>query len=76
MMQHRYPFCVIHITVPAESVDVNVHPTKMEVRFSNQNSIYKMIAENIADFLSQQEMIPDATLGADKRTGKKKRQTR
>ncbi len=73
MMQHRYPFCVIHITVPAESVDVNVHPTKMEVRFSNQNSIYKMIAENIADFLSQQEMIPDATLGADKRTGKKEK---
>lgn len=68
LMQHRYPFCVIHITVPTESVDVNVHPTKMEVRFSNQNSVYRLIAENITDFLSQQEMIPDATLGADKKT--------
>lgn len=67
LMQHRYPFCVIHITVPTESVDVNVHPTKMEVRFSNQNSVYRLIAENITDFLSQQEMIPDATLGADKK---------
>lgn len=73
LMQHRYPFCVIHITVPTESVDVNVHPTKMEVRFSNQNSVYRMIAENITDFLSQQEMIPDATLGPDKKTGKKEK---
>ncbi len=71
LMQHRYPFCVLHITVPPESVDVNVHPTKMEVRFSNQNSIYKLISENISDFLSQQEMIPDATLGKEKKDSKK-----
>lgn len=71
MMQHRYPFCVVHITVPPESVDVNVHPTKMEVRFSNQNSIYKLIADNISEFLSQQEMIPQATLGPDKKSKKK-----
>ncbi|MDE5700607.1 MAG: DNA mismatch repair endonuclease MutL [Lachnospiraceae bacterium] len=71
MMQHRYPFCVVHITVPTENVDVNVHPTKMEVRFSNQNSIYKLIAENVAEFLSRQEMIPDATLGPDRKISKK-----
>ncbi|MDE5824786.1 MAG: DNA mismatch repair endonuclease MutL [Lachnospiraceae bacterium] len=75
MMQHRYPFCVLHITVPTENVDVNVHPTKMEVRFSNQNSIYKLIAENVADFLSRQEMIPDATLGPDKKITKKDKKT-
>lgn len=73
LMQHRYPFCVLHITVPPESVDVNVHPTKMEVRFSNQNSVYKLISENISDFLSQQEMIPSATLGADKKNSKKEK---
>lgn len=38
LMQHRYPFCVIHITVPTESVDVNVHPTKMEVRFPTRTA--------------------------------------
>ena len=74
MMQHRYPFCVLHITVPPESVDVNVHPTKMEVRFSNQNSIYKLITEHIADFLSQQEMIPQTSLGKDEKSEKKEKE--
>ena len=66
MMQHRYPFCVIHITVPPENVDVNVHPNKMEVRFANQNAVYQKIASNIAQFLADQEMIPEATPGKDK----------
>ncbi len=67
LMQHRYPFCVIHITVPTGDVDVNVHPTKMEVRFSNQNSVYRMIAQNISEFLAAQEMIPEADLGRDEK---------
>lgn len=71
MMQHRYPFCVVHITIPPENVDVNVHPTKMEVRFANQNSVYKLIAEHVSDFLSRQEMIPAATLGTEQKTAKK-----
>ena len=66
MMQHRYPFCVIHITVPPENVDVNVHPNKMEVRFANQNAVYEKIASNIAQFLANQEMIPEAAPGKDK----------
>ena len=66
MMQHRYPFCVIHITVPPENVDVNVHPNKMEVRFANQNAVYQKIASNIAQFLANQEMIPEAAPGKDK----------
>lgn len=74
MMQHRYPFCVLHITVPPESVDVNVHPTKMEVRFANQNSIYNLIMENISGFLSRQEMIPHASLGKDEKSAKKEKE--
>ncbi len=70
MMQHRYPFCVLHITIPPESVDVNVHPTKMEVRFANQNVIFKQIAEHISDFLAQQEMIPDVSPTEEKRSKK------
>ncbi len=73
MMQHRYPFCVVHITVPPDSVDVNVHPTKMEVRFSNQTELYKIIAEGISDFLAGQEMIPAATLGKDNKADRDKK---
>lgn len=65
LMQHRYPFCVIHITVPADEVDVNVHPNKMEVRFSNQNSIYQLISDNISHFLAEQEMIPGTQVKDD-----------
>ncbi len=73
MMQHRYPFCVVHITVPPDSVDVNVHPTKMEVRFSNQTELYKIIAESISDFLAGQEMIPTATPGKDDKADRDKK---
>ncbi len=72
LMQHRYPFCVIHITVPTEDVDVNVHPTKMEVRFSNQNSVFRMISQNISEFLAKQEMIPEADLGVDEKKAETK----
>lgn len=67
MMQHRYPFCVIHITVPTDEVDVNVHPTKMEVRFSNQNGVYQLISTHVAKFLEMQEMIPSVTFGTEKK---------
>lgn len=72
LMQHRYPSCVIYITVPTDEVDVNVHPNKMEVRFSNQNVIHQLISQNISDFLSQQEMIPEVTPGREEILKKKK----
>ncbi|RAZ51531.1 DNA mismatch repair protein MutL, partial [Klebsiella oxytoca] len=35
LMQHKFPFCVLHIAMDTSRVDVNVHPTKMDVRFTN-----------------------------------------
>ncbi len=47
LMKRNYPFYVLHVTIPTEIVDVNVHPNKADVRFSDNNlifgSIYKMI---------------------------------
>lgn len=65
LMQHRYPSCVLYITVPADEVDVNVHPNKMEVRFSNQHAIHQLISQNISRFLSEQEMIPEVIPGRE-----------
>lgn len=40
LMKRQYPFCVLYLTVPNEIVDVNVHPNKLDVRFSNNQIIY------------------------------------
>ena len=65
LMQHRYPFCVLFFTLPSDEVDVNVHPTKMEVRFSNQSLVYQWISREILGFLKNQEMIPESTIGKE-----------
>lgn len=57
-MQHKYPFTVLHFTVDGSDLDVNVHPTKMEVRFSNQQEIYDFIYNTVKDALSEKELIP------------------
>ena len=58
-MQHKYPFTVLHITVDGEMLDVNVHPTKMEVRFNNQQEIYNCICEAVGRALRKEELIPE-----------------
>ncbi|HKM03883.1 MAG TPA: DNA mismatch repair endonuclease MutL [Lachnospiraceae bacterium] len=62
LMQHHYPFCVLHFIMDTEKVDVNVHPTKMDVRFSNQNQVYEFIIKSIEDTFSRKERIPEVTL--------------
>ena len=43
LMKRQYPFCVLYLTVPNEIVDVNVHPNKLDVRFSNNQIIYSAV---------------------------------
>lgn len=57
-MQHKYPFTVLYIDVDSQMVDVNVHPTKMEVRFGNQQEIYNFIYETVIRSLKGEELIP------------------
>ncbi|MED9903294.1 MAG: DNA mismatch repair endonuclease MutL [Lachnospiraceae bacterium] len=60
LMQHKFPFTVLHFTVDTELVDVNVHPTKMDVRFTEGKKIYDFVAEAVAEALRAREMIPEA----------------
>ncbi|MBP3469485.1 MAG: DNA mismatch repair endonuclease MutL [Lachnospiraceae bacterium] len=62
LMQHRFPFCVLHITMDTKEVDVNVHPTKMEVRFHDDQKFLELITKAVADTLSKKEMIADCNL--------------
>ncbi|MCI8293262.1 MAG: DNA mismatch repair endonuclease MutL [Hespellia sp.] len=57
MMQHRFPFVVLYFTMPSEELDINVHPTKMEVRFQKQQIIYNTIFDGIYQSLTEPELI-------------------
>ena len=57
-MQHKFPFAVLSFSVDGEQVDVNVHPTKMELRFQKQQDVYNAVFEGIHRTLLEPEMIP------------------
>lgn len=62
LMQHQYPFCVLCIHTKASKVDVNVHPTKQEVRFDDESAIASMITELVKEQLSKKEDISEITV--------------
>ena len=62
LMQHQYPFTCLMITVTGDAVDVNVHPTKMDVRFSDERFILNQISTCIKKALYEQEMIIRSSL--------------
>ena len=70
-MSHRYPFTAIHLTIPGEYIDVNVHPTKMEIRFRNNDEVYGMVYHSIKDILAGKELIPAVTLVEEKDKAKR-----
>ncbi len=61
-MQHKYPFTVLHFEIDGERIDVNVHPTKMELRFSNQQQIYDFVYQAIKNAFHKEEFIPKVEL--------------
>ncbi len=65
LMQHRFPFAILHLSIPASEIDVNVHPTKMEVRFANGRDIYDFINESVHQTLHKVELIPRATFSTE-----------
>lgn len=51
MMKGKFPFFVLHLNMPYDEVDVNVHPNKLDVRFQNTNKIYAIINNAVAESL-------------------------
>lgn len=70
MMQHKYPFTMLHFDVEPEYIDVNVHPSKMELRFKDGETMYRVIQQAIAEALSGKELIPQVTLGNERKEEK------
>lgn len=59
-MQHKFPFAVLHFQIDGEEIDVNVHPTKMELRFQKQQEIYNTVFEGVQRRLLEPELIQKA----------------
>lgn len=62
MMQHKYPFTLLHFHIQPDFLDVNVHPTKMELRFRDGEGIYRMVLTALQNALSHKELIPEVNL--------------
>ena len=61
-MQHKFPFAVLHFHVDGETIDVNVHPTKMELRFQRQQEVYGAVYEGVHRRLLEPELIQQASV--------------
>ena len=59
VMQHKFPFAVLNLTVPPDEVDVNVHPSKMEVRFRRVRDLSAFITRAVHETLAGREMLND-----------------
>ena len=74
LMQHRFPFAVLHLTLPPREADVNVHPAKMEVRFSEAEAVYHFIDESVHNVLHAAELIPVEILETQAQERKRKKE--
>ena len=76
LMQHQYPFTCLMITVTGDAVDVNVHPTKMDVRFSDERFILTQLSTCIKKALYAQEMIIRSSLNPPEKPKIEKKEPR
>lgn len=61
-MQHRYPLFVLDLEIPPEDLDVNVHPTKMELRLNHADEVYDFIYKSVRELLQNREWIIEAVI--------------
>lgn len=71
LMQHKFPFVSLHIEMTGNDLDVNVHPTKMEVRFARATEVYDAVYDTVRKALTRREMIPQVSVGKDEPQEKK-----
>lgn len=71
VMHHKYPFTSLHFTIDPLLIDVNVHPTKMEMRLRNGEEVYRFIHNLITSRIKQEELIPEVALEKEKKEEKR-----
>ncbi|MBO4389667.1 MAG: DNA mismatch repair endonuclease MutL [Lachnospiraceae bacterium] len=75
LMQHRFPFVVLSIDPDPLFVDVNVHPTKSEVRITREEEVYRFLYYTVVNALSGREFIPEVNLAKEDRQEEKQNAT-
>lgn len=70
MMQHRHPMTALQFTIDSQYIDVNVHPAKLEIRFTNGQAVYQAIYQAVSDVLAGKNMIPEVSVGKEKKAEK------
>ena len=67
LMQHQYPFTVLYFEIDSSLLDVNVHPTKMELRFFNQQELYREVQSILSAALVHRDIIPEVPVDTPKK---------
>lgn len=57
----KFPVAILHLIISPQNIDVNVHPTKMEVRFKDNDKIYQFIYESVRKALTSENLIPEVS---------------
>ena len=63
MVKGAFPFYVLNLTIDPHKVDVNVHPSKLEVKFENESAIYRFVLTSVRKTLGEHDLVPSVTFG-------------
>ncbi len=74
-MTNRFPFTALFLEIDSSCLDVNVHPSKMEVRFTNQEEVFELFRTGLHEILKQTTLIPKVSLGKEEPTKKAERKS-
>lgn len=74
LMQHKFPFVILSLDLPGTKVDVNVHPAKAQVRFSEGPAVYDFVRDAVKETLTHRELIIDTTFGSVKEEEEQKKE--
>lgn len=66
-MPKKYPFTSLHFHIDPDTIDINVHPTKMELRFSEGERVYKELYKAVHEAIMQRDVIPQVNFDSDSR---------
>ena len=71
LMQHKYPFVVLYLTIDPEKIDVNVHPTKMDIRINEPQIFFRFLQESVAEAINGRSLVTSMEARVEKEEDKK-----